>query len=85
MNLREIYHGLINLAEAAHHLAPELLKYPHRDDVGQLSMQDRASMHRAGTCLRDMATSVEHAAKSLSDETRQHISQKLGSNHVADH
>jgi hypothetical protein len=34
MNLGEIYHGLINLAEAAHHLAREMLKYPHRDDVG---------------------------------------------------
>jgi hypothetical protein len=53
MNLREIYHGVISLAEAAHHLAPGLLRYPHRNDIGDLSMQDRAGIHRAGMALRD--------------------------------
>ena len=74
MNLGEIYHGLINLAEAAHHLAREMLKYPHRDDVGHLSAQDRACIHRAGVSCRDLATGVEHAAKSLSSATLEQIS-----------
>ena len=76
MTLKEIYHGVINLAETAHHLAPELLKYPHRDDVGQLSAQDRASIHRAGVSFHDLAVGVSEAIKALSPATLDVIKQK---------
>jgi hypothetical protein len=75
MTLQEIYHGIINLAEAAHHLAPGLLKYPHRDDVGPLSAPDRAALHRGGVVCRDFAIGVEHAAKSLTPATLDAIKQ----------
>jgi hypothetical protein len=70
MNLRNVYHALVNLGEACDHLAPELL---NRDDLGHLSPQDRAAIHRYGMLSRDTATGLENALRSLSDETRQQI------------
>ena len=75
MKLFDVYQSLATLAEAAHHLAPGLLRYPHRNDIGDLSMQDRADIHRGGVACRDLALSVEHAAKSLSPATLNQIAQ----------
>jgi hypothetical protein len=76
MTLKEIYHGVINLAETAHHLAPGLLRYPHRDDVGPLSAPDRAALHRRGVVCRDFALGVEHAIRALSESTLKTIARK---------
>lgn len=73
MTFNEIYHAALKLAEAAHRLAPGLLKYPHSADVGQLSAHDRASIHRRGVVLRDFAIEISETFKALSDETRQQI------------
>jgi hypothetical protein len=68
-------HAALKLAEAAHHLVPGLLKYPHRNDVGELSTQDRAALRRAGATLRDFAIGVSEAIKALSPATLNQIAQ----------
>jgi hypothetical protein len=73
MTLKEICRGVISLAEAAERLAPGMLKYPHRDDVGNLSAQDRAALHRGGVSCHDFAVGVSHAFRSLSPATIEHI------------
>jgi hypothetical protein len=76
MTLREICRRIINIAEAAHHLAPGLLKYPHRDDVGPLFAPDRAALHRRGVVCRDFALGIEHAIRALSESTLKTIARK---------
>jgi hypothetical protein len=73
MTLKEIYHGVINLAETAHHLAPGLLSYPHRNDIGDLSMQDRAGIHRGGVACRDLSHAIADAMTALSPDARARI------------
>jgi hypothetical protein len=53
MTLREIYHGLIDIGQESDRLAHILL----------------SRQHRLGVSLRDMATGIENACRSLTPAT----------------